>query len=421
MRLLAWTVLCCLFGLPLALVAAAWLAVDERPAVERAVAFTPEHVERARRIVEANDPRALRAGAERSVTLPQGDVDLAANYLAGRYANGSARVVLHGGHADVFASLALPPNPLGRYLNLSAVLGQTDALPRLESLRLGRLPVPAPLADALLGFAVRRLDTRGGARLASDTIRHVAIAEGRLEITYAWQADSAQRIREAMLSPGESERLHAYQALLAQAVPGLRAGTAGSVALADLLAPLFEEAARRAAGGDPVAENRASIVVAAFYVNGRGLGAVVPEARGWPRPPRRAVALAGRGDFAQHFTISAAIAAHAGTPLADAIGLYKEVDDMRRGSGFSFNDIAADRAGTRFGELAAGSRASAARLQREVGSGLRDADLMPAVADLPEFMRQAEFERRYGGIGAPAWRRTMDDIEARIAALPLYR
>jgi hypothetical protein len=421
MRLLAWTVLGCLFGLPLALAAAAWLAVDDRPAVERAVAFTPEHVERARRIVEANDPRALRAGALRAVTLPQADVDLAANYLADRYASGGARVVLRDGRADVVASLALPPNPLGRYLNVSAVLGETDALPRIESLRLGRLPVPAPLADALLGFAVRLLDTRGGARLASDTVRHVAIAQGRLAITYAWQADSAQRIREAILSPDEIERLHAYQALLARAVPALRAGPGGGVALAELLAPLFEQAARRSAAGDPTSENRAAIAVAAFYVNGRGLGVLVPAARGWPQPPRRAVALAGRGDFAQHFAISAAIAAHAGTPLADAIGLYKEVDDMRRGSGFSFNDIAADRAGTRFGELAVASRASAARLQREVGAGLRDADLMPAVADLPEFMRQAEFERRYGGIGAPAWRRAMDDVEARIAALPLYR
>ncbi|MBI1991579.1 MAG: hypothetical protein HYS65_18110, partial [Betaproteobacteria bacterium] len=130
---------------------------------------------------------------------------------------------------------------------------------------------------------------------------------------------------------------------------------------------------------------------------------------------------AGREDFPQHFTISAAIAANAGAPLSDAIGLYKEVDDSRGGSGFSFNDIAADRAGTRFGELAAGSRESAMKLQRQVAAGVRDADILPPVSDLPEFMPEAEFKRRYGGIGAPAYKRTMDDIERRIAALPLYR
>jgi hypothetical protein len=40
---------------------------------------------------------------------------------------------------------------------------------------------------------------------------------------------------------------------------------------------------------------------------------------------------------------------------------------------------------------------------------------------LPEFMPEAEFKRRFGGIDAPAYKRMMDDIERRIAALPLYR
>lgn len=46
------------------------------------------------------------------------------------------------------------------------------------------------------------------------------------------------------------------------------------------------------------------------------------------------------------------LAAYAGTPLADVVGLFKEMEDSRGGSGLSFNDIAADRAGTRMGELA---------------------------------------------------------------------
>ena len=46
---------------------------------------------------------------------------------------------------------------------------------------------------------------------------------------------------------------------------------------------------------------------------------------------------------------------------------------------------------------------------------------MPRTADLPEFMQEAEFKRRFGGIGAPAYNRMMEDIERRIAALSLYR
>jgi hypothetical protein len=46
---------------------------------------------------------------------------------------------------------------------------------------------------------------------------------------------------------------------------------------------------------------------------------------------------------------------------------------------------------------------------------------MPAAADLPENMPEAEFKRRFGGVGAPVYQRVMDDIERRVAACPLYR
>jgi hypothetical protein len=46
---------------------------------------------------------------------------------------------------------------------------------------------------------------------------------------------------------------------------------------------------------------------------------------------------------------------------------------------------------------------------------------MPSVADLPEFMPEAEFKRRYGGIGGPGYNSMMAVIEARVASLALLR
>jgi hypothetical protein len=133
------------------------------------------------------------------------------------------------------------------------------------------------------------------------------------------------------------------------------------------------------------------------------------------------VTLSGRGDFPKHFIVSAALAAYAGEPLADAIGVYKEVADSRGGSGFSFNDIAADRAGSRFGTLAAASPASARKLQDRLGAQVRESDIMPATYDLPEFMPEPEFLRRFGGVDAPAYRQMMAEIERRVDALPFNR
>jgi hypothetical protein len=56
-----------------------------------------------------------------------------------------------------------------------------------------------------------------------------------------------------------------------------------------------------------------------------------------------------------------------------------------------------------------------------VGAGVREADILPRVSDLPEFMPEAEFKRRYGGIGGSAYKSMMADIERRVSALPLYR
>ena len=43
-----------------------------------------------------------------------------------------------------------------------------------------------------------------------------------------------------------------------------------------------------------------------------------------------------------------------------------------------------------------------------------------SLADLPEYMPEAEFKGRFGGVGAPAYKQMMQDIERRVAACALY-
>jgi hypothetical protein len=115
------------------------------------------------------------------------------------------------------------------------------------------------------------------------------------------------------------------------------------------------------------------------------------------------------------------VAPAAGSPLADAIGVYKELDDARGGSGLSFPDLAADRAGTHFGAQAARSRQSARALQKCFVAGAVEADFMPDVSGLPAPNDAAELEGRFGGVGGAAYRQAEGEIERRIAALALYR
>jgi hypothetical protein len=404
--------------LPIALAGAVLLSIESQPRVNRAVDLGPERMARGQRLFDDNDPRKLKPGERRTVQLAEADLDLAANYLAHRYAHGSARLALAGNGAEVELSVPLPGPLAGRYLNGQAtLLPATAGLPRFESLRVGRLAVPGWLADRLAQAAVAHFNGEEATALIADVVKQASIGGGQLTLVYEWQKDLPTRLSGAILPPAELERLKVYRQRLIDIGQKAKQG----ISLADVLQPLLKTAGERSAGGDPVAENRAAIAALTFYVNQRGLDALVPGAEPWPKAAARKTKLNGREDFPKHFIISAALAATADSPLSDAIGLYKEVKDSRGGSGFSFNDLAADRAGTRLGEMAVASADAARHLQQRVETGLREADFMPATADLPEFMPEAEFKRRFGGIGEPAYVRMTAEIERRVATLPLYR
>ncbi len=416
MKLLLKLCLLALVALPVAVVAAVWMCFQDAPLIARKAAISPADIERAKRILDKHDPRKARAGTLRTIVASQQDVDLVLLYGANRLRKASTRVVLLSGAAVVQASMEVPGSPFGGWLNVDAGLRETGGLPAFDHLKIGSLPVPVFIADRALEKLVAHLNTTAEGRLASDVVRSVRLADGRVRVVYEWRDDIPDRLRAALLPQADQDRFKAYSDRLAEVAD--RAAGSRSISLSRLLPPMFALARERSAGGDAAKENRAAIVTLAFYSNGRGLSAIIPAAKVWRSPAPLEVTLNGRDDFPQHFLISAAIAAAAGSPLADAVGLYKEVDDSRGGSGFSFNDIAADRAGTRFGEL---SVQAPQRLQAALAAGVQERDFMPDVSDLPEFMPEAEFKKRYGAIGAPAYRKVMADIEARVGSRAIFR
>ncbi|MBC7942778.1 MAG: hypothetical protein H7Z19_24000, partial [Chitinophagaceae bacterium] len=319
----------------------------------------------------------------------------------------------------VQGSGALPGGPLfglGVWLNVQLRLRQTDGLPALDSWRVGRLPLPTALAQPLLQAAAQHLGVVPDLALVAEVLQQVQFGQDALTLVYVWRGDTAYRVLSAMTPPAEQLRLRAYSDLMVDLTAGR--GPEWRVDLASLIGPLFELAQRRSLSEDAALENRAAILTLALYTTGRGVGAVVPAARAWPRPLRVQVVLHERDDFPQHFMVSAMLAIEGTSPLTRAIGLHKEMVDARSGSGFSFNDLAANRAGQRFGEMAL---AEPARLQAALARGVSDASLMPDVADLPEFLSEAEFARRYGRVGSAGYNRVLADIEARLNALGLYR
>jgi hypothetical protein len=411
-----------LIALPLAALVLAALVLSPHSDVPPAETVALADVQHALAVLRAHDPRRAPPGAVTAAALNERDLALLMNHGAHRAFGGRAEVRLSPGVATLHASQRLRLDRFGfaPWVNVVAELQQRAGLPELVSLRLGRLPLPTALAEPLLarvlvhwGVGEELLDLR-------DVIQRVIFGADSLTLVYRWEAGTSARLLSALTPAAERERLRAYSDRLVT-LAAEHAARAGDqpLALTALIGPIFELARTRSeAGGDAANENRAAILTLALYTTGRGVVAIVPAAHDWPRPLRLPVQLAGRDDFPLHFMISAALAMEGTNPLVNAIGLAKEVADSQRGSGFSFNDLAANKAGLRFGRMALEQPEA---LQRRLAGGVSEKSLMPDTADLPEFLSQAEFTARFGGVDAPGYQRLLADIERRIGGLTLYR
>lgn len=365
--------------------------------------------------LRAQDPRHLPSGSAAALVLRTADLEQLLDRASARLGPMAWRVQLDAGQARMQLSMDLGRSTVPLWLNVDATFRQTEALPALQRWQLGALPLPAWAGTWLLQRLAAQLDQGLEARLTRDLVRRVEFRPGEVRVAYTWRGDLGARLGAALLPPGDVPRLKAYAERLAALGPELPPGE--GVSLARLLPPMFALARQRsAAGEDAKRENRAAVLALVVMAEGRRYASLSPAASAWPDPPRREVLLAGRPDLPRHFLIAALLTIDGGERLADAMSLAKEVDDARFGSGFSFNDLAAGRAGARFAVLATDAPRP---LQTVVARGVDEHDLLPEVDDLPEFMALPAFRRRFGEIGSPTYRAMMALIELRLDALPL--
>ena len=123
-----------------------------------------------------------------------------------------------------------------------------------------------------------------------------------------------------------------------------------------------------------------------------------------------------RTDLTKHFFVSAHLLVAGGKPAAVAAGLAKETRDSNGGTGFSFIDMAANRAGIVFAEQLLADRI---KLQ-DVAERFHVDDYLPTLRGLEEGLTATQLEEQYGGEGQPTIADTLAEIEDRILSLPAY-
>jgi hypothetical protein len=168
-----------------------------------------------------------------------------------------------------------------------------------------------------------------------------------------------------------------------------------------------------------IEQNRAALVALAMYTASVEAGRLAGDATQRVRKctgRRGEVRLVGRADLASHWALSAAFAVSLGNDVGRAMGEWKELSDSRPGgSGFSFVDLAADRAGLAFARRATDPATAAATAKK-----LRIADgeyLLPVRAlALSEGLSEREFITGFKTINSAQFAEAKVRIDAVIAS-----
>jgi hypothetical protein len=408
--------------LVLALTILTVLVIEREPWVWQKTASSQHYLAATRNILHATakTPGELR-DKDRVIALTEEDLTAVANYaLERKKLEGAAQANIYDKRLVILVTVKIPVRFAKYYLNLKLIADDAEPRAFVKQVKAGFIALPKPLVRMLFWWLTQTTHLGRYVQLTLPLLQEVRIGDGRLRVALNWDPEVMGQVQDLVAELADKERLRVYYTKLAEWVG--QSQSRRFIGLSALLRPLFALAKERSGveGGDAREENRALILVLAAYANGKNLAPVIYPGMESPNLPRRDVLLSRRIDAAQHFTASAVLVISGQRAFADMVGLAKEFNDTHGGSGFSFTDLAADRAGASFGKMAVNSEASARRVQEILSQNADEPTFMPTIKDLPENLSAEDLALRFGDIDSPGFQELKKVIEDRIAACPLY-
>ena len=194
---------------------------------------------------------------------------------------------------------------------------------------------------------------------------------------------------------------------------------------------VFELAAQRSLNKGSASveqENQAALLALVVYFGSNKFEVMIGDISNLSRKQfhkryyhRSNVTLRGRVDLQKHFIYSVALQIFGSMQASDALGEFKELLDVNLGgSGFSFADLMADRAGTRLAQLSTSTEINAKNMQALLRT-ITDEQLLPDINGLPEGLDEIQFKNQYTSVDAKPYLTMVEEIDNRIHALALYR
>ena len=412
-----------------------WLIVEEKPLPFEAAHVTSAEKRRLVRLIRSKSPRYLIEGQTQTLHLTEHDINVLLSWgLSLGSQNRKAKVSLERELVLLSVSIGLAPGGgKTRYLNLE-MAGRSEIEREILNLdidrcRLGSLEVPQWFLNLVSPVVTSKLRYGRLSKPFLDATRAVAIEPDSIAVTYGPLHLASHGFREELFGPASSGE-EVLASTRAQ-VDHLLAIVSQSPGKQPVFSECFENAfalarVRSIYGRDPVIENRAAIFSLGMLLGHprvkEFLGPVyISQSNHAARRILSRVVLRDRFDWTKHFCVAAAIALFSDEIVSDAASLLKEqLDSDIGGSGFSFSDMLASRAGTTFALWATRDEEAARAMQDRIIRGFQIDEFFPPAADLPEGITNAELQTQYGGVGGEGYRRIIEEIERRIATCSAY-
>ncbi|MFC3094317.1 hypothetical protein DRW07_14485 [Alteromonas sediminis] len=322
-------------------------------------------------------------------------------------------------------SLALGNDANSHFINVEIWLKEGEGL-TVDQVTIGNLTLPGSAALFFFEQGVNLYtNSKAGSELMS-SVQRVDLEVGEINVGLKPLAPLLAELRKmdtGSSSPEDTllaEQTAMYLRVL-EAFEKERGVKARS--LSDYLQRVFEVAAQRSSPQNAAIHNKAAIlslaVFAGHYRIGNFIGDIQPN-KDKPLSPNHWPTLAGRVDLTRHFIISAALKLLSKQGVSLAIGEFKELMDRAEGgSGYSFVDLAADRAGVRFAvEAVDVNRAWA--FQQHMKQAVTEDLFFPSISGLQEGYSKQAFTEKFGSVDSNAYSDEVAKIQARIDALPIY-
>ncbi len=409
----------------------AFLTLEREPTVSGVKTINTEDAIRVRKLGRKVIKELMNSG-DQPLTFSATEDDLNSMFsLANRSVlriNGLAQI--SPGLLEMFVAIKIPHNPVGDYMNFYFSIIPSKSGLVIYRTSLGKISIPGTIARYIIAYIIDLAlgHNQGGYLL--DSIDSVVLTHASINVNIKQLPDLKQRlkkmrehlghVRDEVAIMGKPETVRVYYAKLMELSESV--STDKPVSLAHFIGPLFKLARFR--DGNYADENRAAILAIAVYFGSSQIEHMIGRVRTdemlLHRRKTGNVVLSGRTDLRSHFIISAALEIASQSGLAHVIGEFKELlDAERRGSGFSFVDLAADRAGARFAEAATNPR-TAGRIQELLGDNPREDQFFPSIKDLPERLSKEVFERYFGNVKSDVYMFLVNNIDACIGKLPVY-